>query len=176
MTGEELKAHRKAKELSRRVLVEVAGIHSDSVKYWEAKVEIDPRGWAPKRMAKALGLGNLETCTRRRARARCGLLFDAYCFQQKHTRSDMPEKFTTSLAVLAAPKHPARVTCGAKTRKGLPCRAKSEPGRKRCKFHGGMSTGPKTAEGKARIAEAQRRRRQAYRSGQSERNLPTNPG
>ena len=28
----------------------------------------------------------------------------------------------------------------------------------RCRFHGGLATGPKTAEGKARIAEAQRRR------------------
>ena len=27
-------------------------------------------------------------------------------------------------------------------------------GKKRCKFHGGSSTGPKTAEGKARIAAA----------------------
>jgi hypothetical protein len=27
-----------------------------------------------------------------------------------------------------------------------------------CRFHGGLSTGPRTAEGKARIAEAQRRR------------------
>ncbi|WP_328591474.1 HGGxSTG domain-containing protein [Marimonas lutisalis] len=52
----------------------------------------------------------------------------------------------------------ARVICGAKTRKGRPCRLKSEPGKQRCKFHGGKSTGPKTAEGKARIAEAQRKR------------------
>lgn len=51
-----------------------------------------------------------------------------------------------------------RVICGAKTRKGTPCRCKSEPGKRRCKFHGGMSTGPKTAEGRQRIAEAQRRR------------------
>jgi ABC transporter substrate binding protein len=34
---------------------------------------------------------------------------------------------------------------------------------RRCRFHGGLSTGPKTAEGKARIAEAQRRRWAAVR-------------
>ena len=51
-----------------------------------------------------------------------------------------------------------RVTCGAKTRAGHPCKMKSEPGRRRCKFHGGKSTGPRTAEGRARIAEAQRKR------------------
>lgn len=38
--------------------------------------------------------------------------------------------------------------CGAKTkRSGKPCRMKPIEGRKRCKFHGGMSTGPKTLEG-----------------------------
>lgn len=51
-----------------------------------------------------------------------------------------------------------RVICGAKTRKGGECRNKSKPGKRRCKFHGGKSTGAKTPEGRARIAEAQRRR------------------
>ena len=57
-----------------------------------------------------------------------------------------------------------RVVCGAKTRKGGECRNKSEAGRKRCKFHGGKSTGAKTPEGKARIAEAQRRRWAAWQA------------
>lgn len=48
--------------------------------------------------------------------------------------------------------------CGAQTRKGTPCRARAFPGKTRCKFHGGASTGPKTPEGRERIAEAQRRR------------------
>ena len=48
--------------------------------------------------------------------------------------------------------------CGAKTRKGIPCKCKPLPGKRRCKFHGGLSTGPKTREGRERIAEAQRRR------------------
>lgn len=47
--------------------------------------------------------------------------------------------------------------CGAKTRAGTPCRRVPEPDRKRCKLHGGMSTGPKTREGKARCAEGYRR-------------------
>ena len=51
-----------------------------------------------------------------------------------------------------------RVICGATTRKGEECRNKSEPGKRRCKFHGGKSTEAKTPEGIARIAEAQRRR------------------
>ena len=59
-----------------------------------------------------------------------------------------------------------RQPCGAKTRKGQPCKLLSEPGMRRCKFHGGMSTGPRTAEGKARVAEAQRRRWAAFRAAQ----------
>lgn len=43
-----------------------------------------------------------------------------------------------------------RVVCGAKTQAGHPCRGKSEPGRRRCKWHGGCSTGPRTTEGRAR--------------------------
>ena len=43
--------------------------------------------------------------------------------------------------------------CGAKARSGLPCRA---PAMKngRCQMHGGKSTGPRTAEGRARMAAA----------------------
>jgi hypothetical protein len=48
--------------------------------------------------------------------------------------------------------------CGAKNRRGEPCRGTIVPGKRRCRFHGGLSTGPKTVEGKARIAAAQRRR------------------
>lgn len=57
--------------------------------------------------------------------------------------------------------------CGALTRKGTPCRCKPLPGKKRCKFHGGVSTGPKTLEGRERIAEAQRRRWSKWRAEQT---------
>ena len=56
-------------------------------------------------------------------------------------------------------KQGARVTCGAKRhRDGQPCQAKSEPGKKRCRFHGGRSTGPRTPEGRARSRANLRRR------------------
>lgn len=42
--------------------------------------------------------------------------------------------------------------CGAKTRAGTPCKRKDLMDSGRCKLHGGMSTGPTTAEGKARAA------------------------
>jgi hypothetical protein len=44
--------------------------------------------------------------------------------------------------------------CGAKTRTGLPCQCRVEPGRARCRFHGGKSTGAKTPEGKRRSLAA----------------------
>ena len=44
--------------------------------------------------------------------------------------------------------------CRAKTRKGTPCQNPVVTGRNRCRMHGGKSTGPRTAEGKARVAAA----------------------
>ena len=44
--------------------------------------------------------------------------------------------------------------CGAKTRHGIGCQKPPMKGKKRCRLHGGLSSGPKTAEGKARIAAA----------------------
>ena len=41
-------------------------------------------------------------------------------------------------------------------------------------MHGGLSTGPKTAEGRVRIAEAQRRRWSAYRQEKAE-SSPSKP-
>ncbi len=47
----------------------------------------------------------------------------------------------------------ARVKCGGRRRRdGQPCEAPSVPGKRRCRWHGGMSTGPNTPQGKARCA------------------------
>src|ERR1039458_9007186 len=44
--------------------------------------------------------------------------------------------------------------CGARTRGGCPCRAPAIHGKLRCRMHGGRSTGPRTAEGMARLRAA----------------------
>jgi hypothetical protein len=44
--------------------------------------------------------------------------------------------------------------CLAKTRQGTPCQNPVVTDRNRCRMHGGKSTGPRTAEGKARVAAA----------------------
>ena len=52
---------------------------------------------------------------------------------------------------LPAAANQARVICGARRRRdGQPCQGLSVPGKRRCKWHGGASTGPKTDAGRAR--------------------------
>lgn len=68
-------------------------------------------------------------------------------------------------AVLHQSQRRQRVECGARCRSdGHPFRNTPEPGRTRFKWHGGMSTGPRTVEGRRRIAEAQRRRWEEWRA------------
>lgn len=50
------------------------------------------------------------------------------------------------------------LTCGAKTRKGTPCKRKDLHKSGRCKLHGGLSTGPRTEEGRERCRQAALRR------------------
>lgn len=141
--GTDLRAARRAKGWSLRELARRACITHGAVLYWEAKSQVDLRSHAPSRIAQVLGMKlpvNFSTVTR----ARDGVL--AFC-------PFIPK---------AKPTH---TRCGARTRKGHPCRARPEPGRTRCRFHGGKSTGPRTPEGKARVAEAQRNRWARWRQG-----------
>jgi len=117
-----LKQARQLLGWSQRELAEHAGVHEQTVKYWEAKHGVIA-GVAVNRMFKELAVA-----------------------------------FATSQASKKSPDH----KCDAQTRKGSPCRCKPLPGKRRCKFHGGMSTGPKSPEGRERIAEAQRRRWAEY--------------
>ena len=44
--------------------------------------------------------------------------------------------------------------CGAKTRRGTACRRPASKRNGRCRLHGGASTGPRTEQGRAKIAAA----------------------
>lgn len=183
-SGAELKAARKRAGLTQAVLGAKASISRQAVSYWECRKTIDPRGWAVKRMAEvepqigallqawctnthARGMGlRLKAMfplskvrTGRRGRAAPPSALDALLEAAiTHELSRMKEREAQRRASL-------RVTCGAKTtRKGTACRNKSEPGRKRCKFHGGRSTGPRTAEGRQRVVDAQLKRWAEWRS------------
>jgi hypothetical protein len=58
--------------------------------------------------------------------------------------------------------------CGALTRSGKPCQCKPEEGKRRCRYHGGRSTGPKTQVGRDAIRESNRRRAQVRKSSEAE--------
>lgn len=73
---------------------------------------------------------------------------------------------------VAFPEECRDMTCGAKTRRGTPCKMTSLYGSGRCKLHGGMSTGAKTAEGKARQLEGYRRWQERQREATSEPESP----
>lgn len=71
--------------------------------------------------------------------------------QARMTSEAMPAWMLAIFSRPPAKPAPKRVRCGAKRhRDGEPCQALSEPGKRRCRFHGGRSTGPRTPEGKAR--------------------------
>lgn len=152
--GMDLKACRKAKGWSQRQLAKAAGIGRTAVQYWEGAFQIDPKGWAVRRMADALGWELprpiFRTDTRRRG--------DGLLAFRAALDADVETRIAAAKAREADRATRRRVVCGAKTRKGAPCRMKSEPGKRRCKFHGGKSTGARTPEGIERIREAQRRR------------------
>ena len=155
MTGAELAAIRKAAGLSQGALARRVGIGRHAVMYWETRPVVDRRAWAVQRIAAVLTLPDEPDLTFRACE-----------------NSALERALAAALAALrereAQRLATRRVRCGAKTRKGTPCRMKSEPGKRRCKFHGGMSTGARTPEGKARIAEAQRRRWARYRQAKAE--------
>lgn len=60
---------------------------------------------------------------------------------------------------LVFPAELQNMTCGARNRKNLPCKRTDLCRNGRCKFHGGLSTGPRTVEGKARSSQNRRGKR-----------------
>ena len=60
---------------------------------------------------------------------------------------------SSAIQTCSSPKNPGQ-SCGARTRRGTACQKPPLAGKTRCRLHGGLSTGPQTAEGKARIAAA----------------------
>lgn len=68
---------------------------------------------------------------------------------------DRHGKFLPPPELPATPPYPDELqgmTCGAKTRAGTPCKMTSLYSNGRCKLHGGLSTGPRTAAGKRKAA------------------------
>lgn len=145
--------------LTQAQLALAAGVCRDTVSRWERRAVVAWWKPGPVRLLEVLGVpvfSPSHTTTRRRGDGVIASLSQALI------REDV--RLAAREEILEARR---RVLCGAKTRKGTSCRLLSEPGRQRCKFHGGKSRGPKTAEGRARIAEAQRHRWAAWREAQA---------
>ena len=161
-TGAALKASRKAAGLTQRALAQRAGVSRECVQYWEAKATVPLRWGAPRAFAEVLDLPESAKIFPSIPRAR------GWGDTRRLDEIARIDAWVEAQMVLwrgreAERQARRRVVCGAKTRKGGECRNNSEAGRRRCKFHGGKSTGAKTPEGKSRIAEAQRCRWAAWR-------------
>ena len=159
MTGAELRARRKALGLSQVELAKRAKMSRDAVQYWERKAVVDPRQVGPRRFFEVLGVQDYST---RPAYARAGWGLTPGKADPAVVRGAVPAKSALGQGATKQPQVPFQFCCGALTRKGQPCRNAPEPGRTRCKFNGGKSTGPRTPEGRASIAEAQRKRWRAW--------------
>ena len=115
MTGAELRQARLDAGLTQQQLADKTGFHRLAVGYWENKSgTFTARHGAPHAFAEALGM--------------------------KYYWAPLRARVMGLPAELAATTYK---NCGAKTRQGVPCRMKPAHGKRRCKFHGGHSTGPK---------------------------------
>ncbi|WP_198731798.1 helix-turn-helix domain-containing protein [Paracoccus tegillarcae] len=159
MTGTELTALRRRVGLSQAALARRIGVSRQTISYWEGKPALDGRSTILERISEYL---NSEDAHRLRS-SRPGLGFVRLHFLgsvSRHQMKIVSDAMAIRRITLASI---AQRPCKAMTRAGTPCRLQSEPGKQRCRLHGGLSTGPRTAEGKARIAAAQRRRWQKRR-------------
>ena len=134
-SGTRLRDEREARGLSVRALARLADVAPSTVLRWESMVRLPKAPTVALRLiAKALRLRIfVRSGPRRRVSA-----FEKLLARTLTQRSSDP--------------------CSARTRSGGECQNRPLPGKRRCRFHGGLSTGPRTVEGKARCSQAAKRR------------------
>ena len=185
--GAQIRAGRALLGWTRADLANTAGLHRNAVAYWE-RHDVIPTAMIPyavKRMAAAL----LEAGVKPVMSPAAGVRLVRGDQIPRTTRSPAPARHGVSHGATAGPRHvgarhgvqdaaarpkAARSTadreeaprCGARTRRGTACVRKGLANG-RCPNHGGKSTGPKTAEGRARIAARQRLRWQQWRAARA---------
>lgn len=78
-----------------------------------------------------------------------------YCDARTKANSRWKEQGYSGIppAMPVFPEELRGLTCSAKTRGGTPCKQTAIYNNGRCKFHGGMSTGPTSAEGKLKASK-----------------------
>ena len=172
--GCQISAARSLLDWSRAQLAAAAGLNVNSITYWEAMTVIsakrEPHACA--RIRQALHQAGVEFVGHAKPGVR--LIENANYVRRPPSRARPRhgvQPFLQRWRMLARTKTvPALVKtrkpsspCGARTRTGAPCR-RTGLGNGRCANHGGLSSGPRTPEGRARIAEVQRKRWAAWRS------------
>lgn len=150
-TGRDLAQRRKAAGLTQTELGALAGFGRHTVSYWETKPRLSLSSPAVLAMLKALGVPYFRTNTRAH-------VMGSYAATRTFGRmaSEPPPA-----APLLSKSYP-RKKCGARTRRGTACQALAIPGKKRCKLHGGLSTGPESETGRQKISRIQRERWAAH--------------
>lgn len=169
--GAELQTLRLKAGHSQATLAQLIGCTRNAVSYWEMQAVITKsqlRYGVPMLIGKVLGF-EYAPIKRSRTRARG----DGVLLREDACQRALDREAARIRARLETKAALQRQICGAKTRKGQPCRNMSEAGRRRCKFHGGRSTGPRTIEGRARISSAQAKRWAAHRAKHKARNCRT---
>ncbi|MFC0280568.1 HGGxSTG domain-containing protein [Falsigemmobacter intermedius] len=159
MTGDDLAKIRKAAGLSQTKLAELSGVGRHAISYWENRRTVKRSAHAIVAIASVLDLP--DTSAVKCARAVWGVRMRARIAAENRAIELSLQRLKAQYAVAADQR---RVRCNAKTRKGTHCWCSSAPGKQRCKYHGGLSTGARTEEGRERIAQAQRRRWARWRA------------
>ena len=170
--GAQIRAARSLLGWSQDELARAADLNANAVAYWEQTVAIPTGRHEPhacRKIARALSCAGVEFighakpgvrlvenpnyCSNppSRARARHGLklILSGLAVRRCKTVLESHTKL--------------RVLCGAKTRAGAFCQRQSLANG-RCRNHGGMSTGPRTAEGRRRISVVQHERWAQWRA------------
>ncbi len=70
----------------------------------------------------------------------------------KERNDRLREIFLTTYIEDPLPLEVDDLVCGAKTRRGTPCKRRDLYAGGRCRLHGGLSTGPRTEEGKKKAS------------------------
>lgn len=176
VSGDQLRAARAKLGWSQTDLGRVAGLHRNAVGYWERheSIRCQNSNGAVVRMREAFERAGIRfTEPRKLRRPKAGRVEFCRSSRLSARGHHVMEQAKTAVSAEAThsyrkPEKPSSPTearvptvirpkqeCGARTRKGLPCkRAAYTNGR--CRNHGGLSTGPKTWEGRRRCAEAVR--------------------
>ena len=172
--GCQIRAARALLGWSRSDLAHAAGLHANSIAYWEEMAAISGRRepHACARIREALHQAGVEvvghakpgvrlcqnanyvTRPPSRARPRHGV---------KPISLGLATLLRSKTMPIAAARRTPSSPCGARTRAGAACR-RMALANGRCPNHGGLSSGPRTSEGRRRIAEVQRRRWAEWRS------------